>query len=248
MPTVTLPYVPADGTTLDADQLNQDLYSTTPGESIYEVSNGNLEALVNFQPFPFYTIFNGMLRQGDVAYSKSTGVVNSQDYIEQVWGVGDAQRSVAGCAITWYQREPASLAVISIGYHASWWRIREKVTNDNDVDGPAIVLDLYLDDLGSAIPGCRRYLPISVNPSPYGGSPVTDWGINEATLARYTNIHFSVEDLNEGWHTVSMRLKVKQNQGMETTDGTLYEQAAGDIQSQHRVRFRVRNATVLSLW
>jgi hypothetical protein len=246
MPAITLPYVPADGTTLDADQLNQDLYSTTPGESIYEVSNGQLEAVTNFNAA--YIIFNGMLRQGDVAFAKSVGVTNSQDYIEQVWGVGDVQRAVPGCTITWYQREPTSLAMINIGYHASWWRIREKVDQDVDVDGPAIVLDLYLDDNNTPQPGCRRYLPMSITPTPYGSTPVKDWGINEAMLARYTNIHFTVPFLDEGWHTVAMRIKVKQNQGAETTDGDLYDQPAGDIQSQHRVRFRVRNATVLSLW
>jgi hypothetical protein len=89
---------------------------------------------------------------------------------------------------------------------------------------------------------------MSITPTPYGSTPVEDWGINEATLARYTNIHFTVPFLDEGWHTVAMRIKVKQNQGVETTDGALYDQPAGDIQSQHRVRFRVRNATVLSLW
>ena len=246
MPAITLPYVPADGTTLDADQLNRDLYSTTAGESIYEVSNGQLEASTNFSGT--YVIFNGMLRPGDVSFAKSTGVINSQDYIEQVWGVGDVQRNVPGCTITWYQREPASLAMVNIAYHASWWRIREKVNQGADVDGPQFVMDLYIDNSSSPVQGCRRYLPMSVSPSPYGSSPVTDWGINEAVLARYTNMHFTVENLEEGWHTASLRIKVKQNVGVETTDGTLYGQAAGKIQSQHRVRFRVRNATVLSLW
>ena len=244
MPTVTLPYVPADGTALNADQLNRDFYSATAGESVYEVSNGNLEAVTNFSPVFF--VFNGMLRPMDVAFAQSSGLLQSQDFIDQVWGAGDKQRNVPGACITWYQREPVSVSVVNISYHMSWWRTRDGVTDDVDIAGPDIITDLYLD--GAVRPGMRRKCPMSVLPSPFGGSPLNAWGINEAVLARYQNLHFSVGALQRGWHTASLRLKVRQNsRNMETYDD-LYGQPDSIIQAQHRVRMRVRNATVLSLW
>jgi hypothetical protein len=248
MPTVTLPYVPANGTTLDADQLNRDFYSSGAGESVYEVSNGKLEALTNFSPLFF--VFNGMLRPLDVAFAQSSGLLQSQDFIEQVWGAGDKQRNVPGACITWYQREPASVTVVNIGYHMSWWRTREGITQDpaTDIPGPDIITDLYLDDDVNPIAGMRRRCPMSMFPSPYGGTPITAWNINEATLARYQNLHFSVKDLTPGWHTASLRIKVRQNSQNMTTDGSVYQQPAGVFQAMHRVRMRVRNATVLSLW
>jgi hypothetical protein len=247
MPTITLPYVPADGTVLDADQLNRDLYSTTAGESIYEVSNGQLNPITNFGAA--YIIFNGMLRQNDVAFAKSVGLLNSQEYIDQVWGKGEISRTVPGCTITWYQREDASVCIVNLSYFASWWRIRQGIDEQEnaDIDGPMIILDVHVDD-GAHEPYARRYLPMSVSPAPQGGTPVEDWGINEQNLARYTNMHVFVGAVSKGWHTVSLRIKVIQNPGKEKTDGDLYEQEEGEIQSQHRVRFRVRNATVLSLW
>lgn len=246
MPTVTLPYVPADGTALDADQFNRDFYSSGSGESVYEVSNGKLEATVNFSPL--FVVFNGMLRPFDVAFAQSSGLLQSQDFIEQVWGVGDKQRNVPGACITWYQREPASVTVVNIGYHMSWWRTRDGVSNNVDIPGPDIITDLYLDDNSVAVAGMQRRCPMSVLPTPFGGTPITDWGINEAVLARYQNLHFSIKDLTPGWHTASLRIKVKQNSRNMTTDGTLYSQPSANIQAQHRVRMRVRNATVLSLW
>lgn len=244
MPTVTLPYVPADGTALNADQLNRDFYSATAGESVYEVSNGNLEAVTNFSPAFF--VFNGMLRPMDVAFAQSSGLLQSQDFIDQVWGAGDKQRNVPGACITWYQREPASVTVINIGYHMSWWRTRDGVTDDLDMEGPDIITDLYLD--GAVQQGMRRKCPMSVLPSPFGGSPLNAWGINEAVLARYQNLHFSVGNLVPGWHTASLRLKVRQNSRTMETYDDLYAQPDSLIQAQHRVRMRVRNATVLSLW
>ena len=247
MPTVTLPYVPADGTALDADQFNRDFYSSGSGESVYEVSNGKLEALVNFSPL--FVVFNGMLRPFDVAFAQSSGLLQSQDFIEQVWGVGDKQRNVPGACITWYQRESASVTVINIGYHMSWWRTRDGVVQPGvDVAGPDIITDLYLDDNSVAVAGMQRRCPMSVLPSPFGSVPITAWGINEAQLARYQNLHFSVRDLTPGWHTASLRMKVRQNGRDMETDGALYSQPAAFIQAQHRVRMRVRNATVLSLW
>ena len=246
MPTVTLPYVPSDGTALNADQLNRDFYSATAGESVYEVSNGNLEALTNFSPAFF--VFNGMLRPMDVAYAQSTGLLQSQDFIDQVWGVGDKQRNVPGACITWYQREPASVTVINIGYHMSWWRTREGVADDADIEGPNIFTDLFFDNATLPVVGMTRRCPMSVLPSPYGGSPINAWGINEAVLARHQNLHFSIKNIDPGWHTASLRLRVTQNsQNMPTFD-ELYEQPDAIIQAQHRVRMRVRNATVLSLW
>lgn len=244
MPTITLPYVPIDGTVLNADQLNRDFYSSTAGESVYEVSNGNLEATTNFSPL--FVVFNGMLRPFDVAFAQSSGLLQSQDFIEQVWGAGDKQRTVPGACITWYQREPASVTVINIGYHMSWWRTRDGVANNLDIEGPQIITDLYLDDI--VVTGMQRKCPMSVLPSPFGGSPITDWGINESSLARYQNLHFSVRDLTPGWHTASLRIKVRQNTQNMPTDNPLYDQPDSIIQAQHRVRMRVRNATVLSLW
>lgn len=244
MPTVTLPYVPADGTALDADQFNRDFYSSGSGESVYEVSNGKLEATTNFNPL--FVVFNGMLRPFDVAFAQSSGLLQSQDFIEQVWGVGDKQRNVPGACITWYQREPASVTVINIGYHMSWWRTRDGVSQDLDIPGPDIITDLYLDDV--VVTGMQRRCPMSVLPTPYGSTPITAWGINEAVLARYQNLHFSVRDLTPGWHTASLRIKVRQNSRDMETNGSLYSQPAAYIQAQHRVRMRVRNATVLSLW
>jgi len=246
MPTVTLPYVPADGTALDADQFNRDFYSATAGESVYEVSNGNLEAVTNFNPL--FVVFNGMLRPMDVSYANSTGVLQSQDFIEQVWGIGDKQRNVAGACITWYQREPASVTVVNIGYHMSWWRTRDGVADDVDIPGPNIFTDLYLDDDPNSVVGMTRRCPMSVLPSPFGGSPITAWGINEAVLARHQNLHFSVRDITAGWHTASLRIRVTQNSRNMPTASPLYAQPDSIIQAQHRVRMRVRNATVLSLW
>lgn len=246
MPTVTLPYVPVDGTALNADQLNRDFYSATAGESVYEVSNGNLEAATNFNPL--FVVFNGMLRPIDVAYAQSVGLLHSQDFIEQVWGVGDKQRNVPGACITWYQREPASVTVINIGYHMSWWRTRDGVAGGVDIVGPNIFTDLFLDDNATPVAGMTRRCPMSVLPTPFGGSPITAWGINEAVLARHQNLHFSVRNLTAGWHTASLRIRVTQNSRNMPTASPLYAQPDSIIQAQHRVRMRVRNATVLSLW
>ena len=242
MSTVVLPYVPADGSTFDADQFNRDLHSNVTGESLYQTSNGNLEPTVNFSPL--FLIKNEQIRPFQMSYAQSSGMLQSQDYIETAWGRSDEKREIAGTGITWFLRSNASMTMINLAMHLSWWRLRGRPAegSQDDQDSSNIRIAVYVDG-GQVV---ERFLPISVYPHPYGyTSNVDRYDIGEAFLSRHMNLSFGVKNMPLGWHKATLRVSVRNNQQVET--GEIYDQEEAYYESNHRVRVRVRSATVLAV-
>jgi len=242
MSTVVLPYVPADGSTFDADQFNRDLHSNVTGESLYQTSNGNLEPTVNFSPL--FLIKNEQIRPFQMSYAQSSGMLQSQDYIETAWGRSDEKREIAGTGITWFLRSNASMTMINLAMHLSWWRLRGRPAegSQDDQDSSNIRIAVYVDG-GQVV---ERFLPISVYPHPYGYTANVDrYEIGEAFLSRHMNLSFGVKNMPLGWHKATLRVSVRNNQQVET--GEIYDQEEAYYESNHRVRVRVRSATVLAV-
>ena len=242
MSTVVLPYVPADGTTFNADQFNRDIHSNVAGESLYQTSNGRLEPTVNFSPL--FLIKNEQIRPYQMSFAQSSGMLQSQDYIETAWGRSDEKREVAGTGITWFLRNQASMVMINLSMHLSWWRLRGRPAEGSqaDQDSSNIRIAVYVDG-GQVV---ERFLPISVYPSPYGYTGnVTKYEIGEAFLSKHMNLSFGVKNVAVGWHKASIRISVRNNQQVET--GEIYDQEEAYYESNHRVRMRVRSGTVLAV-
>jgi hypothetical protein len=88
-----------------------------------------------------------------------------------------------------------------------------------------------------------------VYPTPFAYSGnITSYQIIEAFQARPINMHFPVKNISEGWHTATLKVSVRANNQVEqSTDGGIYEQPQAYYESNHRIRIRVRNATVLTV-
>jgi hypothetical protein len=248
MSLASLPYIPADGTLFDADQFNRDLYSNTTGESLYQTSNGYLDPTVNFNAA--FLIKNEQIRPYMMSYGKSDGLLYSQDFIETAWGRSNTAREIGGTAITWYQRSDASLAMINLSFFCSWWRLRGRPIEGQQTDNDNSARIYYVVEYdGQEYAYTERDLPLTVYPTPYAYTGnITSYQIIEAFQARPINMHFPVKNISEGWHTATLKVSVRANNQVEqSTDGGIYEQPQAYYESNHRIRIRVRNATVLTV-
>lgn len=158
-------YLPADGATLDPDQLSRDLYSTTAGESAYETGNGNIDAgnlATAFRVKPH------MVRPWRMGDGETAGALLPLTFNQEAFG-DEKYLPIAGASVTWYQHFDANVALFFGSLFVTQWRQRGPSANGAGdptmadlVDPPPIYIRCFFDD-ETGIPATRRELAPTVD-------------------------------------------------------------------------------------
>jgi hypothetical protein len=263
LPDFVLPYEPLDGTTLDPDKLNKDLYEVpsnlSAGQlSLIETSNGRI-SFANFAAG--FKVRSHMIRPWQVGNPVSAGLTKPVDYFSNAWGQDTVFYGVAGANLTFYQPYDLSMAAFMASFFASIWRQRGPKTQDGWEDAPGVVFRCRLD--GVDIAHTTRQMPQTI----YFSNSTLDWGggydytfAREERLTRYMNLSHArhvggdqskgTHQLRKGFHTFGLHVYVAHNPGTETVnrdgvpvDGNIYPNSIWN--NMHRVRVFVRHADVL---
>lgn len=272
MPDFSPQYTPTAGDTLSPAGLNNNLFRVTSGRSIYEIANGNVEA-VNFDAA--FQVGAVHVRPGQAGEGVSVGQVLSNDYFSDLSLGSTDYVAIVGATITFRQRYPVSLALLSTSGFCSVWR--QYGANTGAFATRAAAPDVHVQAFVASGSGAmtllghtKRELPQTVH---WDGSsaappPIAEIVTREQRLTRHFNIvHPKVtggvsphDALTAGWHTFGWAVLVRQNaSGQDTTDVVedyqlaLNGAAAADARPStyysavHRVRMYVRNASAVRL-
>ena len=258
MPDITLPSLPADGSTFDPLLFSDDLYSQTAGVSLYETANGHVE----FANFAAGTkVRQHHVRPWQAGHGASEGAVKPVDFFQNAYGKDTVFLGVAGANMTWHQKYDVSMAVLFASFFASIWRQRGAKSGNAWAAAPPIFVKAFFD--GKEIACTQRRFPETIYYSTgttYGNG--YDFGFaGEQRLTRYMNLHHpkfaggssgnKTDQLLAGWHTFGLGLYIEQNAGGEQLDldgGALARSyRAMTCDAMHRVRLFVRHADVVRL-
>lgn len=272
MPDFSPTYAPVAGDTLDPDGLNDNFFRVTSGRSIFEIANGHIE-FANFDAA--FEVGAVHVRPGQAGEGVSVGQVLSNDYFSDL-SLGSADYvAIVGATITFRQRYPVSVALLSTSGFCTVWRQFGANTGAFATRGaaPDVHVQAFLasgsgemDLLGHT----KRELPQTVHWDETGATvpPLAPIATREQRLTRHFNlVHPKVTGgtsphgaLAAGWHTFGLAVLVRQNpSGQDTTDASesyqLVLNGAGSADARpstyysavHRVRMYVRNASAVRL-
>lgn len=267
MADIVLPYAPADGATLDPDELSKDLYETPNNlvagrYSLYETSNGRIE-LANYAAG--FKIRSHMVRPWQASDAVSAGLVDNLDFFSNAWGSDEKWYGVAGAQVTWYQEYDCTWATFLTSFFAAVWRQRGKNTAPGVWEAaPRIVVQMFHNGVG--IPHTKRDLPetikYSTSNTDYAGGFDFSFAQEERNT-RHQNVHHTrhlggdatkkTGPLLKGMHSVGLHVYMQQNTGTDTEldlDGnTILVASRPDFtfRSMHRVRLCARHIDVVGL-
>jgi hypothetical protein len=272
LPDFSPTYAPADGDILDPTGLNNNFFRVTSGRSIYEIANGHIEA-VNFDAA--FEVGAVHVRPGQAGEGVSVGQVLSNDYFSDL-SLGDADYvAIVGATITFRQRYPVSLALLSASGFCTVWR--QFGANTGAFDTRAAAPDIHVQAFIASGTGemsllghTKRELPQTVHfdGTSAAPAPLAEIVTREQRLTRHFNlVHPKVAGgsgvhtaLTAGWHTYGLAVLVRQNaSGQDTSDANepyqLVLNGAGSADARpttyysaiHRVRMYVRNASAVRL-
>jgi hypothetical protein len=277
MADITYPYAPVDGDRVDPDGLNQNLYQTTSGLSIYETTNGRVE-FANFDAG--FKVQPHHIRPGQTGTAESAGLLPSTDYFSDLFAQETTPASgylpIAGCGLTWYQEYDVTLAMFFASVHLSVWRQFGATGGafGTKAVAPAVRVAMFFDTpkvvTGSAtgiIPHTVRELPQTITFDTASAGVVGQISTSEAMCARHFNLSHlkrpsgsgAQAQLTAGWHTIGLGVWVPQNIFGQTTnaldDMQLRLNGAGSADARpttyysavHRVRMYVKNISRVCL-
>lgn len=268
---ITLTYTPATGDTFDPSGFNTNWYSTTPGASLIETANGNIE-FDNLKAD--FAVQSHLIRPRQTGFAASEGRVFSSDYFSDLWAGAetDGYLPVAGAAITRRVPYDCSLALFSASMFVTVWRQFGPANGAlaTRVAAPNVRLQTFIGN-NQGITYTRRELPQTVFIDTTAGrpaAPIAGISTSEARTCHQFNLrHFkhtggtSPNDaLEKGWVTFGFALLVPQNltgQDSANTDDDMQLQLNSATSPDarpvtfysaiHRVRTYVKSATIVPL-
>lgn len=274
MPDFVPTYNPIAGSTLSPTGINENAYSVTSGNSIYEIENGHIES-VNFDPA--FEVGAVHVRPGQAGEGISVGQVLHNDYFSDLFvgppGSDPDYVAIVGATITFRQRYNVSMALLAASGFCSVWRqfgVNKAAFGAREV-APDIHVQAFIQSGTSAltmIGHTKRELPQTVHWNSGSVSPNGEIVTSEQALTRNFNLvhpRFTsgaspFQTLASGWHTYGLAILIRQNpSGQDTTDTVepyqLQLNGAGSPDARprtyfsavHRVRMYVRNASAVRL-
>lgn len=272
MSTVVYDYTPTTGQALTASGLNANNYQAAAGKSIYETTNGHLEA-VNFDPS--FQIRGYQVRPFQAGHALSVGRTPSNDYFSDLWmGDGVGYQPIAGCAITFWTEYACSAALFTAAAFVSGWRQfgADNGGWPNRLEAPDISVRTFFATGNTirTLNHSQRDLPQTVYLNPASGAGEGRIHTVEQRLTRHYNLSHPrfvggtspCDQLLAGEHTFGLAVLVKRNlSGQDTSsaaerwqlslnDGGAFNPDARPVShysAVQRARFYVRNVTAVRL-
>ena len=246
MADITYLWLAPDGAAFDVAGYNNDLYSVTPGSSLFETTNGNLNAANLVSGF---NVRERMIQPWQAGQAEGTGAVTPLDYFQDG---GARWMAIPGATVRRYVRATAGLCWLYGNLFMCHWRARGPNTDTDPPTWalpPEIVVRLVLD--GVYVPGTERSLPEDIffsTTKVYGDGYDFSFA-DEERATRNFNLHAQLPELARGEHVLEWQVKVHVNQGSEdlNLDGAGRIVARGIFQSSNRVRVYTRGAHLVTL-
>lgn len=265
MADVTLGYLPTDGTLLNPDGVNGNLFDTSPSVSLYETANGLID-VGNFAPG--FRVRPHHIRRGQVGDGGFSGSTVSRDYFQDTFGDVVTYKPIAGCCTTFYQEYDVSWAQFFASVFVTTWRQPGPLSNPAVPrvwsTPPEVIVRIFFDGVG--IGHTLRTLPQTVEYSTPGLFPEVTVHTLEARTTRHFNLqHTKVANgatphsqLGAGWHSFGLQVYVAVNtEGSDTSNANDAKQPSmngnADLRpsafyhAMHRARVYVRNCGYYAL-
>lgn len=257
MPHITWPYTPTDGTVLNVGSWRTGISGTVAGSALYGTLNGgltdeNLTAAGDLRSYHFKPGEGHRYAAGEgretLDYYDDLGP-SDQDSTTSAW------IPIAGASTRLYVPWDANSVVYNIGIHYSVFRSRQTLDSTPAgavTDFPRIRMAMFID--GTMISHTHRNCPVTA--WAYNPTAAAQYLINRENVLsqHYDCVHVARSSdgdgyTTKGYHTVSMRLQIQKNNGLESLF-PLYNNAAGkevDHFVSNRFRAGIRRASIIAL-
>ena len=258
MPTITPSYEYTNNTTLDPDEHNKNIYTTSNNEGIMSTANGELDSANLDSTF---TVQPEHIHPGQAFQSRQDSMRETVDCFQQafarapsdIYNLGDAPASlwvpVPGCSLRFYQPYAASFGLLSWSFFVSGYipvtgdtSTGSWVTDTATVVGVALMLD------GTILGHTKRNLPRIDGIRTQASINETLDSTSEARGAQWFDQCHLVESVSKGYHDVQLVMFMDIINDVAADVRFYRNNDAVDASSRifQRVSFGIRNAKVVT--
>lgn len=257
MPTITPSYEYTNNTTLDPDEHNKNIYTTSNNEGIMSTANGeldsaNLSPVFTVQPEHIHPEETSILRQDSMQETVDCFQNAFARSPVDTYSLSTAPTSlwvpVPGCSVRFYQPYAASYGLLSWSFFASGYiPVVGEVSGSTwtTQDAPVVGVAGFLD--GSPILHSRRNLPRTDGFVLNGSPSYADTSAESRASLWFDQCHL-IESVSKGYHDFQLMLfmdiidasasEVRFERNAESVDAA--------CQIFQRVSFGIRNAKVVT--
>ena len=267
------------GETLDVEEHGENIHSATTGRGIYSEVNGNLDRTNFFTPATDYEstrIRADHIRRGETHITGQERGVETLDYWDHAFGqlsFSDTSPTtpegvavdysmyapIAGCSVRVYLPYDCEMVLWQWSFFADPARMFKTEQNKSGAkfhgNPMPVIHRAFLD--GDPLTHTKRYFPQTWY---HKAATPADWSetLNntEGRNCRFWDMHHLSTNVSKGWHELSARLFMAQNQGpaipLETIGAREGRQASPDAKAHlhhinNRITFGIRNARALAM-
>ena len=259
---VTTPYTYVDNQTLDPDEHNKNVYSTTPGEGIYSEINGGVNTFSSA-----FKVEEEHVRPEQATRARQEFAVESLDFFTDAASEtdGDKYRPVPGCAARVHVPYEASLSLWQWSVFIHPYKVRGQVFgydqggDINSVSSRTSDVFIRASLNGTPLYHTKRTIPTSsIFTASINSSGDLTGAVNsfEPRACLQFDMSHLQTDVTAGWHDLTLEIYMEPliNDSGSLFKwpyyGVMFSNVSEDLVDHviyHRTSFGIRNARVLTL-